>query len=221
MKKAVKKLKLGLLIVLSICMLVPPQAGIAASKKQNALKAYEKWLTKSTVYIIPKGKKYWNTDSNSEYCEPYKGIKSSRVKFAIIYLDNDNIPEMVVYDRKNCWALFTYRGGKVVRLDYDAVGHVAIQYHRKVGVYKKDQVFLPMYEIEVVAKKSGKYKTIFEKTYNSLTNVNPLHYFNRIKNKELTAKQYTAGVKKLTKGVKQTKIVYRANTKQNRKKYLK
>ena len=49
-----QKIKKGLLLIMSIVMLAPAVRGLAATPKQEALKAYSRWLSNANVQVMPK-----------------------------------------------------------------------------------------------------------------------------------------------------------------------
>ena len=112
MRKMMKFAALALFAsLLSMClMLIWPVQVQAASKKQETLKAYAETLSKS---MIPwRGAFY-----------PVKGKTSLEdSEFGLVYIDKDDIPELLVQARKTCHAegylaLYTYKNGKVVEID--------------------------------------------------------------------------------------------------------
>ena len=114
MNRISKKLKSALLVALVFAMMIPSISGLAVTQRQKALNAYDKWLSGSKVLVAPKGTIYWNMTTDQH--EKFRGTKPSDVKFGLLYLDNDSIPELAVFDKNFCFSVLTYKNGKVVRL---------------------------------------------------------------------------------------------------------
>ena len=216
MKKISQKLKGWLLIALAVAMLVqvPAQASFAATQKQMALNAYNKWLSAKTVYLMPKGRQYASIRDGSV---PYPGTKASDVKFSIIYLDNDAIPEMVVYDNDRAFTVLTYRNGKIVRTYYGENFTVGTQYYPKKNVFVATG-FKSIKMIKYVCKISGKY---FVKFQDDVKFRQELFVNAKRKRVNLTEAELRTRLKAYTKGASAVKIVYHANTAANRKRFLK
>ena len=218
MKGLSQKLKRALLVTLAVAMLVPipAQTGLAATQKQKALNAYKKWLSKDIVLVDDKGGSYLGDHGKANYY--YKGSKSSDLRFSLIYVDNDNIPELAVYDSyllKGC--ILTYKKGKIVRF---GSSYVPTHYYKKKGTLKFTDRRVTKYGYEIVSKVSGKYKGVLslyqEKTGNG---GNKFYDISKAKSRvEIDKKAFNSRMKKYTKRAKATKIKYYKNTKANRNK---
>ena len=124
---------IGLLLALVMVLaLIPPVKSEAASTKSKALSAYKKLLSKSTVAVIPKGKKV--CDRNDNYVT-YNSSKRSNVKFTIAYIDNDNVPELILYDYKYGYGVWRYKSGKVQCVLWGDTYDVPYGYYKKKGIY--------------------------------------------------------------------------------------
>lgn len=78
-----KKLFLLLVCMISITAFLPSQSAEAVSTKKKALKAYSKMLSKKTI------KRTGHTTMKTKDC-----------KFAIAYIDNNSVPELIVLNTK-------------------------------------------------------------------------------------------------------------------------
>ena len=108
-----QKIKKGLLLIMSIVMLAPAVRGLAATPKQEALKAYSRWLSNANVQVMPKNEDIYLLDGWTKYTRP---TPASKTLFAIAYINNDSIPELIVCnDNKEFYSVLTYRNGKIVR----------------------------------------------------------------------------------------------------------
>ena len=126
-----QKIKRCVLLALAIVMMVPAVSGFAATPKQEAMKAYSRWLSGSKVQVMPKG--YEDLSDGTIYTP----TPASKTKFAIAYINNDSIPELVVRSSDNHFeSVLTYRNGKIVRVDYtyELLG-VMKGYYSKTGMF--------------------------------------------------------------------------------------
>jgi len=92
MNKVLKTLLLSLILT----MIAFPEMQTMAAPRKGGMKAYQKFLSKNTITVKEIGK--------SKKVEPDR--------FAVIKLNNDKIPELVVQAGLNYY-LFTYKKGKV------------------------------------------------------------------------------------------------------------
>lgn len=95
----------------------------AASKKKEALKAYEQLLSKKNLK--------WNSSMK---------LPTSKLKFSVIYVDGNSVPELFVDASaagtnhvSGCYRLYTYQNGKVTEVG---------TYRDSFGYYKKKGVFV-------------------------------------------------------------------------------
>ena len=121
-KKKALSLLLAVVMLFTIWMMPNGKAYVDAASltgKQRALRAYKEFLSKPTIPIIPVGRRYYNLDRC--LMEYYSATPSSQVRFSLAYINNDNIPELIVERMEECWrhglyGVFTYKNGKVTRL---------------------------------------------------------------------------------------------------------
>lgn len=157
--------------------------------KAKALKAYEAFLKNGTIMVE-------DEDGNNR-----RRKVSQSCTFALIYLDDDNVPELLLdYSRMpDCvpWQvgyLYTYRNGKVTNLGvihkYDS-----LWYYKKTGVLVNGstQDGAPINVTSYSRLHNGKYQDNLSK----------------------------ASIAQYIKNAAKTKITFVRNTEANRKKYLK
>ena len=159
---------------------------------------------------------------------------TSKMKFALVYLDNNTVPELVIDNLDNIpimWygeigfsdfgnAVFTYKGGKLKQLD------VYNSNWRFTKVYKKKGVF---YSNNTHHKKEAIYYYIKGTKTIDIGSFENGKYYNRengkyYKNgaiKPIKKSAFQKLLKKYVGSTKATKIKYYKNTAANRKKYLK
>ena len=140
MKQLGKKAKGLLLLVLCAALILPCVNGHALTQKQKALNAYKRFLSKSKVNVLAPGTIWYKNFRPMKYTP----TNAAKVKFGIAYIDNDNIPEMVLLGKVNkygkrddIFAIFTYRNGKVVRVksgNYDYMRFAG--YYSRTGTFK-------------------------------------------------------------------------------------
>lgn len=173
----------------------------AASTKTKALKAYSKLLSQKNLK--------WSNKLN---------VKSSKCKFALIYVDNNSVPELFV-DASGAgtnhvsgfYKLYTYRDGKVkdVCTMRDAFG-----YYKKKGVFVTATLLHGEY-ITYHKLSSGKSSVkLRSETYYSTS------YYNG-SGKKISKSSFNKTLKSLVGSTKKIAPVCRKNTKTNRTKYLK
>lgn len=122
-----KKWFLGILMCLMVVfVMVPSQNAQAASNKTKALKAYRSMMAKKTLKVND-----WTT------------YQTKNCRFAIAYIDNNSIPELIVYNNKDVshiqgfGALYTYRKGKV-----QLVSTLMLDTRSRLGYYYKTGWFM-------------------------------------------------------------------------------
>ena len=154
----------------------------AASTKKKALKAYKKILSKKKLRIN---------------VEEAKTVRTSKLSFAIAYIDDNNVPELILKRTNNddigfyCHNLFyIYRKGKTKRLTA-SYGNISMTgyYYKKSGCF---QVYEDGDETFYLKLESGKL---------------------------VDAPYYR--IKWGLRGTKYCKLSFHKNTSKNRKKYLK
>ena len=140
-KRKALSLLLAVVMIFTIWMLPNGKAYVDAASltgKQRALRAYKEFLSKPTVPIIPVGKRYYNLDRCM--VEYYTATPSSQVRFSLAYINNDNIPELIVERMEECWrhglyGVFTYKNGKVTRLRSGGGEDYYIGCYTKTGTF--------------------------------------------------------------------------------------
>lgn len=224
MKKRKTSVKTNLLSAARIFLLLlavsilPSMQAQAASQKTKALKAYKK--------LLSQGKTPW------EESTPMSGSQ-----FAIVYLDNNNVPELIIknenvprYARPG--RLYTYAKGKVVEvgiLYLDKLDKVMdkspFSYYKKTGIYGYG-----CYEMGYCTKNyykmsgtksshTGLTNTYYTSDYYNSSYRNKVEY--KVNNKTASKSAFTKKLKKLTKSKKVTTPKFYKNTKANRNRYLK
>ncbi len=225
MKRSFMKWKTGMLMVLIITLMVPGLSGMAATQKQKALNAYKKVLSQKTVDVLGKGRenfRYYHTaDGLSPKFEKYSPTKASDVQFAIAYIDNDSVPELILKYRKSneqspgIFAVFTYKNGKVVRVNAGGGCDQFAGYYSKTGTYRVDNYY-ETYTKDYHKLNNAKTSTILRydssSGYSKVVKGNEIHI-----DRASFAKLYSSA----TKGKSLTKVKFYKNTAGNRNKYLK
>ena len=200
-----------------LCMLLLAMAApvSAATQKAKAMKAYRNFLSEKKIAL----KVILGEDEASAK------FKTDKMKFAIIYLNKDSIPELVIDNSANNsgnyyspfgTAIFTWADGEVQQVYIQDSYYQLRKYYRKKGVLMfvnraKSSLMVTARiaddEATVVAVKDG------SRLYGP-------DYFAG-KAKKISKAQYHKLIKKVIGSRKAVKINYRENTKVNREKYLK
>lgn len=218
-----KKIK-GFGIIITICIVAVLCAGMpvtanAATAKSKAMEAYRAMLSKNSI-TCPSGVK----------------AKTSTCSFAIAYIDNNSVPELIVYNPNACHAsgygaIYTYKNGKVVEIRDLECYAGNFSYYKKTGTFR-DYYFgnggwLITY---VYTLSSGKASMKLRETVldssmrgfypNAVAN-NWVKISKNGKETKITKAAYKKSLKSLANNKKSTKAKFYKNTANNRKKILK
>ena len=211
-----------LLFVLVLALFVPSANGYASTQKQKALDAYKSMLSKSKVSILNSGSKYFDRKKNG--LVTYSPTTSSKVQFAIAYIDNNDVPELIVKRSDGLFAVFTYKNSKIYRVKAGDTCDRFAGYYKKTGGYKLIDSSESYYDDKIQyedyylltssgsTKKLSKYVTPDEIEYRSVNKSNII---------TISHASFKSKFVSLTKGKALTKVKYYSNTAANRKKYLK
>lgn len=190
---------------------------LASSARSKAFKAYRNYLSKSRVYIFPKGHKGsrwgYHRGSYGYYKAKYKGSPAKRLMFAIAYIDKDNIPELIVRDQDWGGTLYKYSGGKLRRvLQYDYYEGISAYYERKsVIVERHSTEGTPYYEYYGVLK--SRKSMVFGSAEHFHTR--PIYYLKGRK-KAVSKKMFDRAIKSRVGGARRMEMKWYENTAANR-----
>lgn len=198
--------------VLSVFVLSAPQQASALTQKQSAMKAYKTFLAKSKIS--------WGTVS----------VKASKCKFAVAYIDNNSVPELIVYSPEPSQAagyarLYTYSSKKVKLVSSLRGATVGSNSSYVFNYYKKKGIFV---DTSFSAGSEGYHYTKLSGTkatrkvtsgYSYLTG--KWSYRNDSTNKAITKTKFNSLLKSLKGSASKTKAAFHSNTSANRTKYLK
>ncbi|MDO5132580.1 MAG: hypothetical protein Q4D81_06325 [Eubacteriales bacterium] len=212
-------MKFVLILAMVFC-LIPAMSGEAASTKSKALSAYKKKLSQSTITVLPKGEKV--LDRNDNYVT-YKSSKKSNVEFAIAYIDNNNVPELILEDKNYGYGVWTYRNGKVKCVLWGDTYDAPYGYYRKKGIYEDiaysegtpfTKCFYKFKDGKMTLKLS---KFVYEKGHAEADYYIGGTYSGR----QVSLAEFRKKLKSYVGNTKVTKIKMKSNSKKNRNKYLK
>ena len=210
-----------LLLVVCIALLFPGIDTSAATQKQQAMKAYDRWLSASKVYVLKKGERYLEYLGSQSYWANYTYTKASDVDFGIAYIDGDSVPELIVRGKVGNWisyGIITYKNGKLSRV-FDDQGSLYGGCYYKTGYF----IHLPDLEAYPYAFETEYYKmlgTNAVKRYSKYTTSYNKDSNFRLGNKSVTSSVFKKQLSSQTKNKKVTSIKYYKNTKANRVKIL-
>ena len=173
----------------------------AASQKSKATSAYRSFMSKSK---IP-----WGTYSRLK-------VSTSKCSFTLAYINNDNIPELVVTTHEvahavGYGAIFTYKNGKVQGVANFNQDDSKFKYYKKKGVYPNsgsDCVLATFYN-NGVRTDMKKGTTYYKANKYGVRTKTSKSTFNK------TLKKLVGNNKKVAK------VSLKKNTAANRKKYIK
>ncbi len=212
LKKATRMFFAGFL--LCVCILAVSSPASAATQKAKALKAYAEFLSEKKIALTT----IFGEDNASAK------FKTAGMKFAIIYLNRDSIPELVVDNTANITgnyyspfgtAVFTWVDGEVQQVCIQDTNYKLLKYYKKKGVLTlasrvKSKLTVTAYmDDDEQTAIAVKYKTKF---------YGP-EYLSGVK-KKISKAKYRRLIKKVVGSRKATTIKYRDNTEANRTKYL-
>lgn len=206
--------KRAVLCMLVFVMMLCPLEVQAASQKAKAMKAYKSMLSKKTMR--------WGDDTY------YKAVPTNTCKFAIAYIDNNSVPELIVTSGyvtrvAGTVVIYTYRNGKVQVVKSNTGRYYADS--SKFSYYKKKGIFISTYGTGGVT--DSYYKMSKSKASKKLMADDSLMYGKSYytcsgeESKKISKSGFNKSLKKLVGSTKKTKAKFYKNTAANRKKYLK
>lgn len=194
-----KKKRMAGLLLFAVLLIALTASVQAASQKSKAIKAYDRFL--SGRYIDWESKK----------------VETKDCSFALVYVDKDNVPELLVwgggrnvYHAVGYGRLYGYKNGKVKMLGKLRDG---FQYYKKKGVYVA--IGHLRGEIKSYQKISG---SSSKQVVGKFTNTKTSYYAN---GKSISKSTFNKKLKKLVGNKKPSYAKSYKNTAANRKKYLK
>ena len=200
---------LSLFIVFILLLSTPVSA---ASAKKKAMKAYRALLGKKVI-----------TYRGNEYST------KERTFFAPVYVDNDNVPELVIFtDEGELALLYSYRNGKVSRVSVQegGMGTPRFVYYEKTGIFRYSlwpdgALGFKFYRLSAgKSKLVMKQNTQLSSTMYLYDTVTPLDEY-YINGKRVNSDTYNTYLRQITKGKSSILKSGVKNTKKNRAKYLK
>ena len=220
--KIMKLLKTTLLLLLCTAFIMPKANGYALTERQKAMNAYAKYLSYSKTYVLKYGTTYVHYIVSGRFGKAkYNGTKASSTDFAIMYINNDDIPELIVrgdVGGMKSYGVYTYKNGKVQFV----YGNVEAIYR---GCYTKTGYFVSLEDLEACpyvdykrdyVQMSGTRATkIFT---HKVTNGKNVKFW--IKGQPVSEAKYTRAIRGAVQNKKMTAVKYYKNTGANRKKVL-
>ena len=195
MKKRVRGWKALLLLFMVAALVIPKTNGYALTQKQRALNAYKQFLAKSNVSVLAPGQRCL------ECGRPYKytPTRASLVSFGLAYIDNDNIPELIL-KTDNDYSSGSYKTGcfKWTQLDE--------------GGYKEEYFY---------TLKNGNYQAKLWKSSNSY-GLWPTEYYKFVSSRKvrISGSAFLSAYKSVTGSKKITYVRFYKDTQANRNAYL-
>lgn len=215
-KKVLKILTVLLFMILLVCM--NSFTVEAASKKEKALKAYNKMLSQSSFKV-----NISTMTGEKTKCIKYKTANCS---FAVLYIDNDSVPELIVKNLRDGYhaigygAIFTYKNGKIKQVD-------ALSLNNSFKYYKKKGVFIDNYSVvgyswnSYIKLSNGKAKFIVGTGKNIANPGSKKTEYVDANGKTISKSTFNKILKKHVKSSKALKVKFISNTTENRGKHLK
>lgn len=216
MKELKKKRSLKLILMLTVLLTLLLACGMtsqAASAKSKAMKAYKTMMAKTYIY-----KDNWQ-------------MKTKNCYFAIAYIDNNSVPELIVYNNKDIphmggyGMLYTYRNGKV-----QYVTSMTLDEKSTLGYYRKKGILTDAYAqqgrkgVSFMKLKNGTVTSVLYKGYyhnGKKWKADEYLKYSSSKVTTLTKSKFNKALKSYVGSRDLTKFKFYKNTSKNRKKYLK
>ena len=214
-----------LLIVLVLALFVPAANGYALTQKQKAINAYKTMLSKSKVSILSSGTEYYDKKQGKGVI--YKPTDSSKVQFAIAYIDNNDVPELIVKRSDGLYAIFTYKNNQIHRIKKGNTWDRVVGYYNKTGGYKVyySTEGANYYNEYYQLTSSGTTKKFMKKVFVDPTTGKEYHVdysaFNKGMPFDISYASFKSRFIALTKSKTLTGVKYHSNNATNRKNYLK
>lgn len=181
---------------------------VLGKEAKKALKAYKSMLSKETMR--------WGTD------DYYTAVPTKNCDFAVAYIDNDFIPELIVYNGLDIThaaghgVLYTYKNGKV-RVVENIHLDGSFSYYEKKSVFVGDYVMGGI-TYHYYKMKNGKATRVLRM---GEENFRGMFYYDDVREQEMSKKEFDNALKKLVGSSKKKNLILRENTADARKKYLK
>ena len=183
-------------------------------------------------YAYSNGFTFKEIDDKKEALTAYKKILQNHPKkyrhFSLIYLDNNDVPELVVYDNDITESyIYTYYDTAVKEIDFVALIEMVEHefcYYEKTGVYKSSDWYDGgptggWYKVYYNKLENGKVKTLDIYCEIDVGYSSPSFYGN--KNGKITEQEFNDYLNKYTNGQKLTSPKHYKNTKNNRDSIIK
>lgn len=188
----------------------------ATSTKKQALSGYAQMMEQPRLKVY---------DEGSDEGDNILYINTKKLSFALAYIDNDSIPEMIVrradgsdFGLEFDAIIYTWNNGKVKRLHIDPFGEA----FQVTGYYKKTGVFIDhgaYGETMYIKLSNGKTKRKMFSVDALFSEEGKNEYYG-LNGKRMSKSKFKHQLDKLVKHKKQSRFVFHKNTVKNRKKYL-
>lgn len=199
--KRVISVFLSLVMIIGVSVITPTSVN-AKSAKSKAIAAYRSYLAANNATIK---------------------------KFSLIYLDNNNVPELLAFDGSYDVMLFTYKSGKIKNICSCLKSYYwenKIKYYKKTGVLESVNIHYGIVnrgypKLSGTRLNSTVYYTSELGSKSSSSKVKYYKVNSKGKSVRISKSTFNSKKKELTQGKKVSKAKFYKNTKANRKKYLK
>ena len=197
-------------------------------------------LSKSTIAVLPVGAMVlYGGDGEATYS---KKSSAANVSFALAYIDNDSIPELIIKTRDNLidtysnskvsyslMAVFTWKDGKIYRVayGYNEGDETPLfrGYYKKKGIFVERRFYCGYHSslqdhqhTDSYYKLSGT-KASIQLMYSYW--IDKTNYYVGAGDKEVNKSTFQSKLKAITGGAAISTVTFRKNTAGNRKTYLK
>lgn len=209
---------LSILLIMVLAVTVVPPVQSEASAKSKAIAMYKKCLSGKRVCVLPRGVE---TIYDDYYTGRYYSSPAADVKFCIAYIDGDSVPELILYDHKWGYGVWTYIGKSFRCLKWGDCYNFPIGYYRKKGIFRENEATegTPYYRNYYKLKTGTKPKEIQHIDCDDMASPETVGFY--IGSKKVSGSKFYKNLKTYTGKTKMTQIPLHWNNARNRKKYIK
>lgn len=218
----ISRILYNLLILALVIVMIPAMPGEAASRKSKALAAYKKMLSRSTVTVVPEKIRY-----RRRTCT-YAPANAKNVMFTTAYIDNDDIPELILWDLvTDNWGIWTYRNGKVAHLyhefnfgDHGYYSMIA-GFYRKKGIFRTISIYPGGYDEDFCKIVNGKVKDVLSISNDGKEFLEDYYCMKDKAYTKISKGKFNKMLRTYVGSTKMSRLVMHTNTARNRSKNLK
>ncbi|MBE6005811.1 MAG: hypothetical protein E7238_01385 [Sarcina sp.] len=210
-----------LLLAFAIATALIPAVRGEASSGSKALQYYRTMLSQKTIKVLPWGKTV--TAANDKTAK-YWFSQSKNIKFSVAYINNDNTPDLILYDPFYGYGIWTYKSGKVKCLFWEDTQSEPIGYFKKKSIFRDNRYEDgTVFDRNYYKLESGRSRLIQYASCDGIPSGNKLRFEYHLgrSSKTVSEGRFYRNLSKYTGSSKMSQIYLHWNTKNNIGKFLK